>query len=234
MSLDLIEYPFIETKNPMRDDPFCSPVLQPTDTPSPELFDQEWDNDEEVNGFHCSSEQMDTLFHSRDASPSRTNLKISIPPASAFTNSSSDSSYGITSSQYSFDIPSSESDFFNLSEFDSRCSASREPQLDSFLPKAESVDPMPFIPPFNPVEAHGTMDLKPYLFADNYSTAMQQFESITCVDPAALSGSSHLISDPEAQMAPVEKPFTCPHCPFGKSESMCIRNWFTLLASVFA
>jgi len=159
---------------------------------------------------------MDTLFYSRETNPDIPS-KISIP--SAFTNST-DSSYGIASSQHSFDITSSESDFFNLSEFEHPYSANGEPQ--AFIPKAEFVDPMRFIPPLNPVEAHGTMDLKPNLFADSYSTAMQPLEPITCVDPAALSGSFHLISDSKAQMASVEKPFICPHCPFCKSEPMCI------------
>ena len=46
--------------------------------------------------------------------------------------------------------------------------------------------------------------------------------------------SVHVISDAEAQMAPVEKPFKCPQCPFCKLEPICICNWLILLTSLRA
>ncbi len=107
--------------------------------------------------------------------------------------------------------------------------------MQANISSAEYTDPLPYIPPLNLAEAHGTIDLNPNFLAD-YSTTMQELEFVTCVAPAALdlSESAHVISDSEAQVAPVKKPFKCPLCPFCKSEPMCICNWFTLLASLCA
>ena len=235
MSLNFTRYYSGEITDPIRDDP-CYPLpIQLTHTPSPELFDQECDNDDEVSKFHCSSDKLDTFFNdSRDTNPA---ISTRISTLSAFTNST-DSSYGIVSSQYSFDFLSSESDYLNPSEseFENHWSVKSEPQ--AFICPTEFTDPLPYIPPLNTAEAHGTMDIKPNFPADNYPTAMQQPKSrlITHVDPAALS--AHVISD-EAQMASIktlldshmERPFKCPYCPCCKSEPVCICNRLIILAS---
>ena len=220
MSLNFIHYhaSLSEVTDPTRDDPgpCYRPPLQLTDSPSPELFDQECDNDEEVSGFRCSADQINTLFNSaRDTNPA---ISTRISTLSAFTDST-DSSYEIASSQYSFDFPSSESDYFNPSEseFESHCSVKSERQL--FNSPVEFTDPLPYIPPLNTAEAHGTMHLEPNFLADRYPTAMQQLESVTCVNPAVLS--AHVISD---AIAPVQRPLESPHSPFRKPEPMCIGN----------
>ena len=220
---DFTQYPFSETADSMGDYPFCSPAFQPADTPSPEVFDQEWDEDEEVCKFHCSSEQMESLFYSHNNSPS---IPTSSIPSSALTNSTV-SSYGLSSSQYS-DIPSSESGYLNLSDFEQYCPANGESQ--AFVRNAEFTDSTPFNPHLHPTGAHGATNFKPIFLGDNYSNTMQQ--PITCVNPAALS--SNVILDPDAQRAQSERRFVCPHCPFSKSEHVCICSWLTRLASFFA
>jgi hypothetical protein len=220
MSLDFIQYPSSEITDPMRDDPCYPPPLQltGTDAPSSELFDQEFDNDEEVSEFYrnLSSEQIGALFNSRDTNPA---ISTKISTLSAFTDST-DSTHEIASSQYSFNVTSSESDYLNPSEFEthgsvnsSLYSAAMQASISS---AAEFADRLPYTP-LNPAEAHGSMYLNSN-FADGYSTAMQQLESVTCVDPAALTQAAHVISDSEVQMAPVKKPFKCPHCSFCKPE----------------
>jgi hypothetical protein len=116
--------------------------------------------------------------------------------------------------------------YLNPSEFETHGLHS----MQALISSTELTDPLPYIPPLNPAEAHGTMDLDTNFLAGDYSTARQQLESVAGVDPAALP--VHVISDSEAQMAPVKKPFKCPHCSFCKSEPMCISNWFTPLASL--
>jgi hypothetical protein len=223
MSLDFIQYPSGgEITDPMREDPCCPPPLQLTDAPSSELFDQEFDNDDEVSEFYrkFSSEQIDALFSSRDTNPA-ISTKISTP--SAFTNST-DSSHEFGCSQYSFNVTSSESDYLNPSEFDSDAHGSVNSSLygtQAFISPAEFTSRLPYTH-LNPAETmDGTMCLNSDL-ADEYSAAMQQLESVTCVDPAALTQAVHVISDSEVQMAPVRKPFKCPLCSFCRSEPMCI------------
>ena len=209
-----LDYPYSEITDPMKEDPYDPPSspLQLLDVPSPESFDQECDNDEEVAKYSCSPERMDHFF------PGDYNLAIStqVSTLSAFTNST-DSSYEIgASSQYSFNATSS--NYANHSELETHGSMNSSLCMQTF----EFANPLLYdIPPLNPAEAHGTMDLKSNSFADDYFTAMQQLGSLTCVDPAALSVQQ--VSDSEAQTAPVpvKKPFKCPLCPFGKSESMC-------------
>jgi hypothetical protein len=145
MSLGFIQYPSSETTDPMRDDRCCPPPLQLTDAPSPELFDQECDNDEEVREFDCSPEQMGTFFpSSRDTNPA-ISTKISTPSAFTYSNPSEFETHGLHSTQALI----------------------------------SSAEPLPYIPPFNPAEAHGTMDPNTNFLAGDYSTAMQQPESVT-------------------------------------------------------
>ena len=208
-----LDYPYSEITDPMREEPYYppSPPLQLLDVPSPESFDQECDSDEEVSKYTCSPEQMDHFF----AGGYNLAIATQISTLSAFTNST-DSSYEFgASSQYSFNATSS--NYANHSELETQGSMNSSLCMQTF----EFADPLLYDIPLNPAEAHGTMDLKPNSFADDYSTAMQQLGSLTCVDPAALS--VHQVSDSEAQTAPVpvKKPFKCPHCPFGKSESTC-------------
>lgn len=206
----------------MRDDPCCSQSLQLADTPSPELFDEEWDNNEEVSGF-VPPDEVTALF----SSTHNTNPVIStrISTLSGFTDST-DSSYEIASSQYSFAITSaSESDYFNPG-FGRRSSANTEPQV--FMP--EFADPSLYIPPLHLAESHGIGDLNPNFLAGGSSTVTHQFESATCVDPAALT--AHMISDTERQMTPFK--LEGPHSPYCKSELMCICNWLTLMDSFYA
>jgi hypothetical protein len=192
----------------MRDDPCCS---QLADTPSPELFDQEWDNNEEVSEFDLPPEEINALFSSnRNTNPV---ISTKISTLSGFTDST-DSSYEITSSQYSFDISSSESDYLNP-EFENYSSANTG--LQAFIPSV-GFDPFPYIP----AESHGTIDFN---LAAGSSTAMHQLGSVTCVDPAALT----VHTDTEAQMTPFK--LESPNSPFRKSEPMCIWNWLTLLPS---
>jgi hypothetical protein len=212
--------------------PSCppGPPLQLT-----ELFDHEFDNNEEINEFgrNLSPEQIDAFFNSRDSTPA-ISTKISTP--SAFTNST-DSSCETAPSQYSFNFTPSESDYLNPSEFETDGSANSSfYSAQASISSAEFTDPLPYFPPLNPTEAHGSMDL-PNFVTDDYSTAMQQLESVTCVDPAALS--VHVIEDSKAQMtaqmAPIEKPFKCPLCLFCESEARdFINHWLTLLASLQA
>lgn len=240
MPLDFIQYPSRETTDPMWEDPCYppGPPLQPTDALSSELFDHEFDNDEGVNEFcrKLSPEQIDALFNSRDTTPSAISTKISTPSTS--TNST-DSSYETAPSQYSFSLTSSESDHLNPSEFETDGSVSSSLySAQVFIPSADT-DCLPYIPPLNPTEAHGTMDLNPNFLADNYSTTdVQQLESVTCVDPAALSvGPVHVISNSEskAQTAHFKKPFKCPMCLFSESVARdFIYYWLTLLASLQA
>jgi hypothetical protein len=224
--MDFIQYPFSEIPHPVWGNPCCgSPPLQLADAPPPELFDQECDNDEEVIEFDCPAEKMDTFFPSSPDTTPTISTKISTPSALTY---STDSSYEIDSSQYSFNATSSsESDYLNLSEFGTHGS------VNSWLYSQAAISSPEFtyIPPLNPAEAHGTMELDQSFLADDCSTAMQQL-SVTCVNPAALSGtgekidtslSAHVISDSEAQNeAPVKKPFKCPHCRFCKSEPIRI------------
>lgn len=234
MSFDFIGYSSSEITEPdlMREDPCYppSPPLQLNNAP-PELFDQEFDNDEELSEYNLTPEQQFAFFSSsRNTSPT-VSAKIS-NPASAFTDST-DSSSEIASSQYSFNATSSESEYLDPSEFETH--GLYHDSMQTFISSAEFTNSLPYIPPLNPAEAHGTMDLNPNL-TDDYSTVMHQLETVTCVDPAALSvhAISDVISDSKAQMAPVRKPFKCPHCPFCESEPMCICNWLTLLASLCA
>jgi hypothetical protein len=236
MSLDFIEYSSGEITEPdlMREDPCYPPPLQLNNAP-PELFDQEFDNDEELSEFNLTPEQQFAFFSSsRNTSPT-ISAQIS-NPASAFTNST-DSSSEITSSQYSFNAISSESEYLDPSEFETR--GLYHDSMQTFTSSAEFTDQLPYIPalnsPLSPAEAHGTMNLNANL-TDDYSTVMHQLESVTCVDPAALSvhAISDVISDSKAEMAPVRKPFKCPYCPFCESEPMCICYWLTLLASLCA
>jgi hypothetical protein len=223
MSSGYIQYPFSEITDPMMDDPCCPPPLPLTDTPSPELFDEDFDNNEEVSEFDLPPDQVDALFsRTRNTNP---DISTKISTLSAFTDST-DSSYELASSQYSFDITSSESDYLNPSEFENRCSVNSE--LQPFISSAEFTDPLPYIPPLNSAESHGTMGLDTFFLRDDSSTNTQQLESVTCVDPAALT--VHMISDAEAQMTP----FNSPHSPFCKSEPICICIWLTLLASFCA
>jgi hypothetical protein len=223
MSSGYIQYPFSEITDPMMDDPCCPPPLPLTDTPSPELFDEDFDNNEEVSEFDLPPDQVDALFsRTRNTNP---DISTKISTLSAFTDST-DSSYELASSQYSFDITSSESDYLNPSEFENRCSVNSE--LQPFISSAEFTDPLPYIPPLNSAESHGTMGLDTFFLRDDSSTTTQQLESVTCVDPAALT--VHMISDAEAQMTP----FNSPHSPFCKSEPICVCIWLTLLASFCA
>ena len=214
MSFDFNQYRSSEITNLMTDDLCHPPPFQLNDTPSPELFDQECDNDEEVSGFHCSSERMNSFFpNSHDTNPA---ISANISTLSPFTNST-DSGYEIPCSEYSFDISSSESGYLNPPGFENHYPVNGE--LQAFIPPAEFADPLPYLSPFNPAGADGTMGLNPNFLVDDCSTAMQQTESVTCVDPAALSAHVPVISDVEAQMAPATKTFECPHCPFCKSET---------------
>jgi hypothetical protein len=240
MPLDFVQYPSCETTESMWEDPGYppGPPLQPTDALSSELFDHEFDNDEGVSEFcrNLSPEQIDALFSSRDTTPSAISTKISTPSSS--TNST-DSSYETAPSQYSFSHTSSESDYLNTSEFetDGSVNSSLYSAPQAFISPADT-DHLPYIPPLNLTEAHGNMELNPNFLADNYSTTMQQPESVTCVDPAALSvGPVHVISDSESkeQMAQFKKPFKCPMCLFSESVARdFIYYWLTLLASLQA
>ena len=240
MSLNFIHYPSSEITDLMREDPCYPPPrpLQLTDAPSPESFDQEVDSDEEVSTY-LPSEQIDALFSAtgtRDTNPA---ISTTISTPSTITSSTD------SSSQYSFSITPSESEYLKLSEFETHDSVnSRLYSMQAFISSPEFTNPLPCIPPVNLAEVRGTMDLNPSFFADNYSTPVQ-LESATCVNPAALSRaggidtalSPHVISDSGAQMAPVKKPlkpFKCPLCPFCKSEPICICNWLTPLASLCA
>jgi hypothetical protein len=228
MSFNFIPYTSGDIAGPTREDPCFPPLAQLNESPSPELFDQEVDDDNEVNEFHCPSEKMDAFFHSpRDPNPD-ISTRISIP--SAFTNSTG-SSYEIESSQYSFNVTSSGSEYLSPLEFETRGSVNSWLDMQAFTPSPEFTGPLP---PLNTAEAHGTMDLSSNLLTHNYPTSMQQLGSVACVDPAALS--VRVNSESEAQKASawatVKKPFECPHCSFCKSEPMCICNWLTLLDSL--
>jgi hypothetical protein len=212
---NMSQYPFSEITDPMRGDPCCSqpPSLQLTDSPSPELFDQECDNNEEFGEFDLPADEIDALFSSHRNTNPIINTKIST--LSGFTDST-DSSYEIASSQYSYDITSSESDYLNP-EFENYYSANNE--LQAFIPSDGFADPLPYVP----AESHGTINFTPNFPADGSSTVMHQLESVTCVNPAALT--AHMISDVEAQIPPFK--LECPHSPFRKSEHKCICNWLT-------
>lgn len=191
MSLDFIHYPSCEIPVIKKEDSFRH---QLNDTRSPELFDQDVDNNEDVSEF-VPSRKIGAMF----SDPHDTNLAIStnISIPSAFASSPTDSSY---SSQYSF----------SLSEFETHGSVYHS--MQAFISSAEFANHLPCIPPHIPADAHGTMDLKPTFLA---AGSVQGLDPLTCVNPAALS--VHVVSDSESQMAPVKKPFKCPQCPFCKS-----------------
>ena len=161
--------------------------------------------------------------------PAAISTKFSTPSAS--TNSTH-CSYETAPSQYSFSLTSSESDYLNPSEFEVDGSVNSSLySAQAFISSADT-DRLPYIPPLNLTEAHRTMELNPNFLADNYSTTVQQLESVTCVDPSALSvGPVHVISDSEskeqmkAQMARFKKPFKCPLCLFSESVTSVARDF---------
>lgn len=191
-------YPSCEIPGIKREDSFCHSALN--NARSPELFDQEIDNIEDVSEF-VPSRQIGAIF----SGPHDTNLAIStnISDPSPFASSPTDSSY---SSQYSFSV----------SEFETHGSVNSGlyHSVQAYISSAEFAtgNHLPCIPPpLVPANSHGTMDLKPIFLAGD---SMQRLDPLTCVNPAALS--VHVVSDSETQ-APVKKPFKCPQCPFCKS-----------------
>jgi hypothetical protein len=201
---DLFLYPPSESAS-VTDLPFFAPPPQPADAPSPETFDNEVGDID----LDWSFEQFEDFFSTfRDTVPAST--------ASAWTLST-DSAYDLDSTQYSYGITQSASEYSTPSDLET-CGS-----VDDGLHVTQD---SPSFPPLNPVKAqsdYGVTDLYP------------NFVGISRDDISGVVPVREMF-DSKVQTVPVRvtKPFKCPHCPFGMSEPTGNYHCLTFLVSLCA
>ena len=172
----------------MKGDLFFAPVPQLAHAPSPDTFDLEVDNDKEVEefDFESSSKQLDDFFATL-----RDNTIPVVPTPSAVTYST-ESTYDVSSSQYSSDFTLS--DYSIPSEIESRSS------VDDGL---HSHNPLTFV--YSGVFSDSPLSIPP----PSAAKAVPSQESATLALSAVVK---------DAAYKP-DRPFKCPQCSFGESEA---------------
>lgn len=177
--------------------PFFAPPPPPADAPSPESFDREVDEEAAKLDSWNFDQFDDFLINFQN--------NVSAISASPSVTYSTDSTFGIDTSLYSYDpspsVYSSPSDIESGSSVSNGLYTMHNPIYSAVF----SDGPLPFIP-MNPVEAqsdYGTSDL---VTPGDIPVIQQR------VVPAPLSVSMRPDSEAKTTQA---KPFKCPQCPFG-------------------
>lgn len=185
---------------------FFAPPPPPAEAPSPESFDREVDEVAEQDPLNFN--QFDDFF-------STFYNNVSAVFTSPSLTYSTDSNYGIDSSQYSYDAPpsvtSSPSDFESGSSVNNGLYTTH----DAIYSAVFSNSPLPFLP-VNPVEARS-----------DYETS--DFVGISPGDLSVVPTPLSVNVEPDSVVKTTQvKPFKCPQCPFGKDSL-----WKYIIGSLF-
>ncbi|KAF8465222.1 hypothetical protein DFH94DRAFT_359017 [Russula ochroleuca] len=201
-------FQYFPSESPDAGLPFFAPPPPPADAPSPESFDREVD--EEVTELDpWTFDQFDdflSTFHNN----------VSAVSASPSLIYSTDSTYGIDSSQYSYDLTPSV--YSSPSDIESGSSVNNGlyTMNDAIYSAVFSDGPLPFLPvnPAEPQSDYGTSDSVGTSPAD--LSVMQQ-----SVAPTPLPVNVRPDSEAEKTQA---KPFKCPHCPFASARKHNLKT----------
>jgi hypothetical protein len=179
--------------------PFFAPPPQCADAPSPESFDK--DVDKEVGGleFNWDLDQFEDFY-----STYRNTIPAAFTPSAwTFNTYSTDTGYEFTSSQYSYGITPSASEYSSIpSDIETHGSV-----IDGIYITRDSSS-LPALPG----DAKSDYGTYPNFVGISPSDLSSVQQSATCgVLPV------HVVPVLEAQTASF-KPFKCLHCPFGMSE----------------